>query len=1225
MRERKLLAILLVHANEVVSSDRLVHELWGEHPPKTAVPALHNAVSRLRKALGDAAVRTRTPGYTLEVSADELDAARFEQLVTKAAGSAPEETAERLREALALWRGPALADFAYEPFTQAAISRLEELHIAAIEERIEADLALGRHDLLVGELGSLVIDHPFRERLRRQLMLALYRAGRQADALAAYQAARQTLNDELGVEPSPALKELERAILQHDPALAVGDEPAPMVPALPAEFGGERRRTVTAVLADVEPGHGGAELDPEAFRAAIARCLGMLRATFERHGATVERFTGDAVIGIFGVPRAHEDDAMRGVRAATAARSALTELNRELSVDWNAEFEVRFGLATGEVIEGGAEALVTGPAVALAKRLEKRAAPGEILMSQSTWRLVRDGVTAEEKELEANGGPATAWRVQEVRDHRPFARNLESPLVGRQNELRRLRDAFDRAVEAGTNQLVTVLGPAGVGKSRLALELASDVAAGATVLTGSCPPFGEGMTYWPLIQIVRQAGDNKAAARVSELLAGAPGADELFVAARRMFEESAAERPLIVVLEDLHWAEPTFLDLVEYLVEWLRDSPVLLLCLARVDLVEERPGWGGGGINSTSLLLTPLSAEESNELLDALSGTSDVALDARTRIIEAAEGNPLFVEQLVAASLLGEAATLPPTLEALLAARLDRLGPGERAVVDAAAVAGREFSGPGVQELLPEAATSVERHLRGLVQKDLIRTLRGPLLGEEGFAFRHPLVREAAYRTTPKARRSYLHRRFASRLERRAPDFDELIGYHLEQAWVLRSELGPVDEDDLAVAREGGDRLGRAGIRAWKRGDAPATVNLLGRSTSLLPDGASRSELCSELGVALRAGGNVEDAEEIFTRVIESAADRRVELRAALELTHLRMSTDSATRGRHLLDLAEEAIPVFEAAGDDRSLGRAWLLVGEIRGGSYCDNAAWEDAATRALEHYERSGWPIASCVQAITAALYYGPTPVDEGIHRCRAFVENYPEGVGASALLVMGGLEALRGAFDEARDLVEQARERYLELGQRVRAAEIVDPVQAGIDLVAGDVQAAEAILRSSCERLQTMRELSALATRAAQLAEALYQLGRYDEAEEWTLVSERHTGADDLGAQFSWRGVRAKLAGLRGNVELGEALGREGVALAEGTDAINQHAKALLDLAEVHVIAGRPGEAAPGIEGALALYERKGNLPDTARARDVLANLGELKAGARRKAPGGAFRAV
>jgi DNA-binding SARP family transcriptional activator len=317
MRERKLLAILLVRANEVASTDRLVHELWGDDAPKTAVPAVHNAVSRLRKGLGDTVVQTRSPGYILEVSTDELDAARFEQLLSEAVGP-PEDAAERLREALALWRGPALADFAYEPFAQSAIARLEELHIVAIEERIEADLVLGRHDVLVGELGSLIIDHPFRERLRRQLMVALYRAGRQADALGAYQEARRVLGDELGVDPSPALKELERAILQHDPSLMAADEGAAVAPALPAEFVGERRRTVTVVLADIEPMSGPA-IDPEAFRSAISRCLGVLRGALERYGAVVERFTGDAVIGIFGVPRVHEDDAMRAVRAGASS------------------------------------------------------------------------------------------------------------------------------------------------------------------------------------------------------------------------------------------------------------------------------------------------------------------------------------------------------------------------------------------------------------------------------------------------------------------------------------------------------------------------------------------------------------------------------------------------------------------------------------------------------------------------------------------------------------------------------------------------------------------------------------------------------------------------------------------------------------------------------------------------------------------------------------------
>jgi DNA-binding SARP family transcriptional activator/tetratricopeptide (TPR) repeat protein len=1224
MRERKLLAILLVHANEVVSTDRLVDELWGDDRPKTAIPALHNAVSRLRKALGDTVVQTQTPGYTLGVAAEELDAGRFEELVASAAGAPAGEAADRLREALGLWRGPALADFAYEPFAQSAIARLEELHIVAIEERIEADLALGHHDVLVGELGSLILDHPFRERLRRQLMVALYRAGRQADALDAYQAARRVLSDELGVEPSPALKELERAILQHDSSLAAAAETAPaaIVSAPPAQFGGERRRTVTVVLADIEPGHGGAELDPEAFRTAVSRCLGVLRGTLERYGATVERFTGDAIISIFGVPRAHEDDAMRAVRAAATAQSALEELNQELRADWDTEFDVCFGLATGEVIEGGSEGLVAGPAIALAKRLEKHAAPGEILIGEGTWRLVRDSVSAEP--VPASDGEKS-WRVLQIKDTRPFARHLESSLVGRKNELKQLRNAFERAVEAGSGQLVTVLGPAGIGKTRLALELGTEVASIATVVSGQCPPFGDGMTYWPLTEIVRQAGRSEAAANVAKLIAGAAGADELFVATRRMLEDLAKERPLVVVLEDLHSAQPTFLDLLDYLIEWLHDAPVLLLCVARLDLLEERPSWGGGKVNSTTLVLGPLSAEESNELLDALAGAAEVADGARTGLVEAADGNPLFVEQLATAFLLGESATLPPTLEALLAARLDRLGPGERAVVDAAAVAGREFSRPGIQELLPEAAESAERHLRGLVRKDLIRPLRGPLLGEEGFAFRHALVREAAYRTTPKARRSYLHQRFAARLKRRVPSFDDLIGYHLEQAWLLRAELGPIDEDDRSVAHEGGERLGAAGVLAWKRGDAPATVNLLGRSTSLLPHSTLRSELRCELGVGLRAGGNVEEAESVFADVIENAGNRRVELRAAIELAHLRLSVDSTSRADQLLDLADQAIPVFEAASDDRSLGRTWLLVGEIRGGSYCDNAAWEAAATRALRHYERSGWPIASCVQAITAALFYGPTPVDEGIGRCRAFVEEYPEGVGVSALLVMGGLEALRGRFDEARALVATARERYLELGQHVRAAEIVDAVEAGVDLVAGDARSAGAVLRSSCERLETMQAFGALATRAAQLAEALYQLGHDDEAEEWTRVSETHSGADDIGAQFSWRGVRAKLEARRGNTEAGETFAREGVALAERTDALNQHAKALLDLAEVLRTGGRTDEAASAAESALALYERKGNVPDAARARDVLTPLRGDDPGTTQKAPNGAFRAA
>jgi len=1200
-RERMLLAILLVQANEVRSTDRIYDDLYAGQPPPTAASSIQNAVSRLRRALGSELIETRAPGYVLRLAPDDLDSLRFERLLTNAPTDA-NARAEALHEALELWRGPPLADFAFEPFAQAEIARLDDLRLAALEERIEADLALGRHAVLVGELASLIADHPFRERLRRQLMLALYGAGRQADALEAYQQARRAFVDELGIEPSPALRELERAMLQQDAALVPSAPARVASAAVPAERA-ERRQTVTVLFADVVHSTRLARaLDPEALRQVMARYFAVVRQVLEAHGGTVEKFIGDAVMGIFGVPRVHEDDALRGVRAASAILDALAGLNQELAAGWGVEIAVRIGVNTGEVVTGGSEQLLaTGEAVNVAKRLEEVGQANEVLVGEATWRLVRDAVEAEPAEFGAGDGDVgPAWRVVSVQDVPPFARRLETPIVGRARELERVRHAFDQAVSDGRPHLFTVLGPAGIGKTRLALEFATAVRSQALVLRGHCPSFGEALTYWPLRELVEEAGQ---ASDAFEQLLEHGRAEEILPATRALLEGLARDRPVVVVLEDLHWAEPTFLDLVEYLVEWL-EAPVLLLCLARVDLLEDRKTWGGGLANATSLLLEPLSANESESMVTVLLGASTLEGPARARVVEAAEGNPFFVEQLLSAILLGEAEDLPPTIEALLAARLDRLGPGERAVVEAAAVAGREFTTRAVADLVPSgAAASVDRHVASLIRRELVRPLRSPLLGEDAFGFRHVLVRDAAYRSTPKTRRAELHERFARRLGVRASSEDELVGFHLEQAYRLRAELHPIDDRARRLAASAGDRLADAGIRAWKRGDVPAAVNLLDRATSLLPASERRRELLCEFGLAVRASGEAEQALKILDDVVKASAasgDRRIELRAGIEVATLRLSMRPELRADELLAVVDRAIPIFEAAADDRSLGRAWLIAGELRGGFHCDNASGLEGAEQALVYYARSGWPQESCVAGLTAALYHGPTPVDEAIARCRGLLEDGAPGVaGATAMTSLGELEALLGKFNEARALVADARGRYQELGQRVRA-ELVDRAHAGIELWAGNIQEAEVVLRASCERLLAIQAHDALATRAAQLAEALYRQARDDEAERWADVSRTHAGPDDIGALFSWRSVLAKVLARRNDVERAEVLAREAVELAERTDALNQRAQTLLDFAEVLRARARWDDARPLVQEALKLYERKGNVVGAADVR-------------------------
>jgi DNA-binding SARP family transcriptional activator/class 3 adenylate cyclase len=611
-KQRALLAMLLLNVNRVVSSDALIDALWEEQAPETAAKALQVHVSQLRKLLGKDQLETKAPGYLLRVEPEALDLERFQRL---------REDGE-LDEALSLWRGPPLAEFAYQRFAQAEIVRLQELRLGALEERIERDLAHGRHTELVGELDVLVKEHPLREQLRCQLMLALYRAGRQAEALDIYQQARAALVEELGIEPGRQLRELHQAILNQDPSLdpPVEEQPAHVEPAavplpvsVPEPVIRDVRKTVTAVCVGMAissaPGEG---LDPEALRRVTGRAFGEVEVAVERHGGTIETVTGDAVTAVFGLPIVHEDDALRGVRAAAEVRDALSVLAAELTGDRALELDFRIGISTGEVVTGvdaGPQLRTTGEPLKLSSRLSQTAKPGEILFDEGARRLVRDAVVAEA----ANG----AWRLLQVADVVPgLARRLVSPMVGRERERRRLHDAFEQAVGDRSCQLFTVLGLAGVGKSRLVQEFLDGVAGQALVARGRCLPYGEGITYWPLLEAVNEAvgledtdspdearakllgplgnedGAELVAHRVAEMIGLAEvvaGAEEGFVAVRSLFETLARVKPVVLVFDDIHWAEATFLDLVEHLADWARDAPILLICLARPELLGSPP------------------------------------------------------------------------------------------------------------------------------------------------------------------------------------------------------------------------------------------------------------------------------------------------------------------------------------------------------------------------------------------------------------------------------------------------------------------------------------------------------------------------------------------------------------------------------------------------------------------------------------------------------------
>jgi class 3 adenylate cyclase/tetratricopeptide (TPR) repeat protein len=1010
---------------------------------------------------------------------------------------------------------------------------------------------------------------------------------------------------------------------------------------------GETRKTVTVLFADVKDSTPLAErLDPEAARGVMNRFFADVRSVIEQHGGTVEKFIGDAVMAVFGTPTVHEDDPLRAVRAATEMRTALGELNAELEERWGIHLSIRTGINTGKVVAGDpatGSTFVTGDAVNVGARLETAAGPGEILIGDSTYRLVRDAVLVEPVEplkLKGKAEPMTAWRVLGVvAGAPPVARRLDSPLVGRERELTMLRHAFERAVEDKTCQFVTILGPAGAGKSRLTAELLGEVGDKATVLVGRCLPYGEGITFWPVVEIVKQAagigrsiaasesrrriaaivGNDPEAGAIVDRLGGlfgfeseARGTEEIFWAVRRLLQALARERPAVVVFDDVHWGETTFLDLVDHVTDWTRDAPMLLICLARAELLEERTAWAGGKLNSTSLLLEPLADDACGTLIENLLDQTEVASEVKARIARSAEGNPLFVEELLA-MLIDEGAlqreqgrwvattdlsslAVPPTIQALLDARLDRLLPAERGILERAAIAGRIFSRSAVRALSsPEEHASVEDRLADLVRKQLIRPHETEFGHEHTYRFRHTLIRDAAYRQMPKAARADLHERFARWLERAGDlltsEQEEILGYHLEQAFRYRQELGETNE---ALAAQAGERLARSGRRAVERGDLPAAVSLLTRATTLLPDSAGeRRELLPMLGSALIRTGDFPRAERVLTEALEAARaadDRQLELRTAIEREFFRAFTKPEGSVEELLAVADEVIPLLEDLGDDLGLAKAWWLKSEV----HVNACRWGERAKnleRALEHARKAGdaGEQSTLAALLVQALYYGPTPVEEAIERCEELLTEHPDdrSLRASVTASLAGLRAMQGDFDEARRLQTSARAIYEELGQRFRVA-ARSLAAAEIESLAGRPQEATAILRWGLEEVNDMGITSVSSTIGAFLADALAAEGSADEAIRYSRLSEEQAATDDVVTQVMWRLARSRAEG-----DL--ALAREAVELANHTDYPDLKARAFLALAQIS------GDASFR-RRALQEYERKGNIAAAARLADA-----------------------
>ena len=1044
----------------------------------------------------------------------------------------------------------------------------------------------------------------------------------------------------------------------------------------------EEFKLVTVVFCDVVGSTG------------LGRQLGVLltQRIMDRYGETVRRVLGgaggsvgkrhgDGFMAAFGIPELHEDDALRAVRAADELRAALGELAEEVRRDHGPDLRIRIGINTGNVLvhdAGTVEEEVAGDAVNLAKRFEEAAGADEILLGEETYRLVDGAVRAERvSSLTVDGvpEPQDVWRLLEVLRDRPArAQRLVAPMVGRELEGDLLQRMFERVVAEQSCHLVNVLGSAGIGKSRLVDEFVGGLGERATVLRAHCSAMGDSVTVWPLVEIVRQAAGispddppDAAQARLARLVSGeargevvvdrvaqmlgfgheAGMSEDTFWALQRLLEILARRRPLVVVIDDLQSADEILLDAIERLTDYARETPIMLVCIARPDELFPRRGhWPGGRLNAFSFLLSPLGEREGHELVGhLLGGRVDPAVQAH--IGEWAQGQPLIVEELVA-NLLDEGRLesdsgrwvlrsadgpgardgakgkrpVPTSIQALLLARLERLDPRWRALVESAAVVGEQFHAGDVQGLSPASTREeVEAGLAELVRLDLIRHDHSPASvplppgSGDGYRFRHTMIQTVAYQRMPDDRRSMLHERYADWLERQTEDrrsqFDELVGHHFYEAHRYASRLEPGGQRTLELARRAGERYAAAGQRAAVRGDTGLVRAWLGRAARLLPaDHPDRLQALPPLADALQVSGRLDEAARAYQELTRSATavgDEGLAMHATVGRLHVTALHDPEQFLREGRDQVELAIPVFERQQDPLGLAKCSYLL------AYLDWTRGKlklagTAAERALGYAREADDPFwkATVLGLQSLILYWGPTPLDAVDKQLReTLAEAQRTGMRsleATTRMVLARVAASRGNLEEARQLVEWADEITVDLEHSLtQAAECIS--RAMIDLLDDELAAAEATLEEGYRQLERMGGTGHRAVVAAMLARVTLLLGSTDRAEELTRVAERIAAPGHLDVQVKWRSIRAIALARGGETEQAERLAREAVYQADGTDQPDSRAEARVDLAEVLLLDGRRGEAARELTRAIAIYQEKGNEMAERRARRLL----------------------
>jgi class 3 adenylate cyclase/tetratricopeptide (TPR) repeat protein len=1028
----------------------------------------------------------------------------------------------------------------------------------------------------------------------------------------------------------------------------------------------ESRKLVSVVFCDlVDFAQMGRGLDAESLRTIIGRYFEAMRDAVERHGGTVEKFIGDAVVAVFGIPAVHEDDALRAVRAATEMRDALDPLNQEFSAAWGVRLHTRTGVNSGEVLAtdgGGGQSFMTGRSVVLAARLEHAAGVDEILLGAETFNLVRDAVSTElvgPLQLKGIGDEVVAHRLLGVIPGAAgHSRRLDSPLVDRDRESVLLHQTFERTVAGRRCQLFTILGAAGVGKSRLVEEFLTTGAEHALVLRGRCLPYGKGITFWPVVEIVREAAGlsvhdsprearrkiavvvagehrgDQAAERVAHAIGigeSAGGPDDTLWAIRTFLEALARSRPIVVLIDDLHWAEPTLLDLVDHVVDWSKDVSIMLIALARPELLEIRPTWGRGKMNAASVLLEPLTANDSEVLVGNLLG-AQVDAHARDRIIDAAGGNPLFVEEIVSmlveegllihrddrwiASDVLTTLAIPPTISALLTARLDRLPPDERTIIERAAIVGREFPVGALETLVShDLAAGVDASLDSLVRKELLKPVRSQDPEEgEAYGYRHLLIRDAAYESIPKGVRAELHERFAEWLVVRAgsrfEEYEEILGYHLELAYRYTLELGPAGDRGRILASSAGSYLCSAGRRAYARGDMPAATNLLERAADLLPpEHASVSTLLPDLAESLMQTGRSNEAAKAWERLLwiaQGRGDEALAVMAELESSYVRfLNNPRQTDIEEFRDVATEAVRVHRDLGDAGKLATSLVYLalthwfaGEIDAMLAVSEQAIELAAR--TDEVRALLWAASS----VGTALLLGRTPCEQALERVRRLIDDFPEPrtLQATAQLDLARMLGMVEGFDEAMNHARHARTVLEDLGQGGWLAEAALTIGT-IARWRGDLDLAERETRLGHRLFRDRGDLGNAALAARDLARTLMVRRQLEEARALADEILSETGAYDLEPQIEGRSILAQVQAYEGALVDAERLAREALSLVEPTQFLNLHGEVLSDLAEILMAAGRSDAAHGAAEESFRRFQQKGNQVGMSRSRKII----------------------